>query len=223
MQRELLGLSFARRGHFAFESGMHGDLWLDLDRLFAESARVRPWAGELARRLAPHKPQVICGPQTGGAILARLVADELGVGDCAAERIVPSAAGGLPPVVERASSAARPAAPTTRGMPAVAYHIPAADRARLGGRRVAVVDDAINAGYAVGAVLGELRTCGAVPVALGALLVLNDGAASLAGRHGLLLVSLVEISAGLWPPADCPLCRGGVPLEWGVSRPGGRA
>jgi hypothetical protein len=33
--------SRAERGHFRYESGHHGDLWLDLDGLLADAGRAR--------------------------------------------------------------------------------------------------------------------------------------------------------------------------------------
>jgi hypothetical protein len=42
-----------RRGHFALESGHHGELWLELESLFVWPSRTARFAGELARRLAP--------------------------------------------------------------------------------------------------------------------------------------------------------------------------
>lgn len=68
----------ARPGHFAFESGHHGTLWLDLDGLAANPAQLAPLARSLAARLARHEPEVVCGPFSGGAFLAQLVAAELG-------------------------------------------------------------------------------------------------------------------------------------------------
>ena len=57
----------ARRGHFAFPSGFHGDLWLELDVLFAAPREVAPLAAELAARLPD--ADVVCGPMSGGALL----------------------------------------------------------------------------------------------------------------------------------------------------------
>ena len=71
----LLDLAPAHRGHFAYTSGDHGDLWLDLDALFAHPSRLRPYAAELADLLPPC--DVVCGPLTGGAYLAQAVADAL--------------------------------------------------------------------------------------------------------------------------------------------------
>jgi orotate phosphoribosyltransferase len=172
----------ARRGHFRLESGHHGDLWLDLDGLFSRPDAVRGLAARLAGLLAPHRPAVVCGPLTGGGFLAQLVAAELGARCCWAERL----AGGT-------------------------YRIPASLRAGLAGARTAVVDDVINAGSAVRATLAELDGCGAVPVAVGALLLLGPPAP--AAERGLPLHRLDTQAAGLWEPADCPRCAAGEPLE----------
>lgn len=70
LSRNLIAVVAATRGHFVFESGHHGDLWLDLDRLLVDARHVRGWAAELARRAAPSQPEVVCGPLTGGAFVA---------------------------------------------------------------------------------------------------------------------------------------------------------
>lgn len=69
----LLDLIPAHRGHFAYTSGDHGDLWLDLDALFAHPRRLRPYVRAVADLLPPC--DVICGPLTGGAYLAQSMAD----------------------------------------------------------------------------------------------------------------------------------------------------
>ena len=40
--------AFLRRGHFAFESGDHGDAWLELERLFTEPRRLQRAAEALS-------------------------------------------------------------------------------------------------------------------------------------------------------------------------------
>ena len=60
---DLTTLLTASRGHFAFESGHHGPLWLDLDGLFLRPARLRPHVAVLAEMLAPYRASVVCGPQ----------------------------------------------------------------------------------------------------------------------------------------------------------------
>jgi orotate phosphoribosyltransferase len=189
---ELMEALAARRGHFQLESGHHGELWLDLDALFAAPARLAPFVAELAERLSGCGADVVCGPLVGGAFVAQAVAERLGV---------------------EASWTERVATPADGGLYAARYRVPAALRERVRDRSVAVVDDVINAGSATRATIADLRACGARPVALGALLVLGDGAARLAGAEGLVLASVAALANAIWKPADCPLCAAGVALE----------
>jgi orotate phosphoribosyltransferase len=182
----------ARRGHFRLESGHHGELWLDLDGLFARPARLAPFVAELAEQLSVRGADVVCGPLVGGAFVAQAVAERLGI---------------------EASWTERVAAPSGAGLYAARYRVPDALRDRLRGRSVAVVDDVVNAGSATGATIADLRTCDARPVALGALLVLGEGAARLADEEGLALASVGALPNAIWAPADCPLCAAGVALE----------
>ena len=182
----------ARRGHFRLESGHHGELWLDLDALFARPARVAPFVAELADRLSGCGAEVVCGPLVGGGFVAQAVAERLGIEAAWTER-VPAPSGG--------------------GLYAARYRLPEALRDRVRDRSVAVVDDVINAGSATRATIAGLRACDARPVALGALLVLGEGAAELAGAEGLALASVAALANAIWDPADCPLCAAGVVLE----------
>jgi orotate phosphoribosyltransferase len=79
MQEELIDFLAPRRGHFLLESGHHGELWLDLDTLFLRSARLKRFAVELAIRLSGHNIDAVCGPLTGGAFLAQMIACVLDV------------------------------------------------------------------------------------------------------------------------------------------------
>jgi orotate phosphoribosyltransferase len=182
----------ARRGHFRLESGHHGELWLDLDALFARPARLAPFVAALAEQLSGCGADVACGPLVGGAFVAQAVAERLGIEAAWTERV---------------------AAPSGPGLYAARYRVPGALRDRLRGRAVAVVDDVVNAGSATRATIADLRACDARPVALGALLVLGEGAARLAAAEGLALASVAALPNAIWAPDDCPLCAAGVALE----------
>ena len=192
MQDELIKLLAGRRGHFQMESGYHSERWFKLDALFEQPAALRPFVTELARRLAAHRIDAVCGPMTGGAKLAALIAAELNVEYFFTERFEPPGATGLFPVE---------------------YLVPAAHRVAAWGRAVAIVDDAVSAGSAVRGTFVDLVACGARPVALGALFVFGDAAARFARDNGLALEGVAQLSFGLWPPAECPLCKAGVVVE----------
>jgi orotate phosphoribosyltransferase len=175
---DLFDLVPARRGHFAYESGHHGDLWLDLDTLFLRPRRLLPYVEELASQLALHGLEVVCGPLVGGAFVAHAVASELDVAFCYS-----SHRGG-------------------------SYRIPAAFAPALADRRVAVVDDAINAGSAVLGTAAAIRGLGGRLSVVGALLILGETPAVDAPVE-----HLAALPNALWTVTDCPLCHAGAPLD----------
>lgn len=191
---QLVRLVNPRHGHFVLESGHHGDLWLELDRLFVEPRVMARFAHELAERLGAFAVDAVCGPLTGGAFLAQAVALELGCSFLYTER------------TERRVAAGRP------GERRMAYRLPAGLADQAADRRVVVVDDAINAGHAVRGSLAVLRSIGARPVALGALIVTGAASAGPAMFADLPLRSIATVPGGLWPAEACPLCATGVPL-----------
>ena len=197
-RRELERLLPGRRGHFRLESGHHGGLWLDLELLCFRPAEVQPLAERLAGVLSRHSVEVICGPLVEGAFVALMVAGALGLPFAYTEA--------------RVSSRAEPLFP-------VDYLVPPALRSRLRGRRVAVVNDVINAGSAVRGTLRSLRDCGAEPVAVATLAVLGSSAARLAAEAGVALETLATLPNQIWAPAECPLCAQRVPLSDSLGGP----
>ena len=177
----------ATRGHFHYESGHHGDLWLDLDLLFLDAARMCGWAVALAGRAAGLGAEIVCGPLTGGAFLAQSMAAELECDFVYAERVLEDGA--------------------------VQYRIPAPLAATLAGRRVLVADDAINAGAALGLTLAELSRHGALPAGIACLLTLGEAAGRIAAAQDVPLLALAALRRGMWLPRDCPLCAAGLPLQ----------
>lgn len=182
---ELVTMMAPRRGHYLLESGHHGDLWLDLDALFVRPNMLRPFVDVLARRLSGYGIEAACGPLTGGAFVAQMVAQYLGIDFHFTERPSTAYAGGY----------------RLAGRPAVA------------GKRIAVVDDVVNAGSAVDATLRELRARDARPAALGALLALGARAEGLAADEAIPLENVAWMDNTIWAPGDCPMCASGAPLE----------
>lgn len=174
------------------ESGYHSAAWFELDTLFDHPDELSPFVTELARRLASHSVDSVCGPMTGGAKLARLIARELRIDCFEAERLE---------------------TPGATGMFPVKYEIPKTQRQKARGRSVAIVDDAISAGSAVRGTYADLLACSARPVALGALVVFGDAALQFAADQGLALEVMQRMSLPMWGPAECPLCRASVAID----------
>lgn len=173
-----------RRGHFRLASGHHGDLWLDLDVLSRRPAALAPFVTALAERLDRHRVDVVCGPLTGGAFLAQLIARELDV----------------------AFTYTEPIAPTC-------YRLPSGLHEDVTDKRIALVDDVINAGSAVRGTYRTVVAHGGRPVVVGALLVLGSAAAAFAAEVSMPLERLAHRPSTLWEPEHCPLCASGLPLN----------
>ena len=165
------GAAVATRGHFRYESGHHGDLWLDLDLLLIDARAVHGWSAALAQQVAACRPEVVCGPLSGGAFVAQALAAALGAAFAFAERRL----------IEGS----------------VAYRIPDGLRARVAGRRVVLADDAVNAGSALLATLADARRCGAELAGFASLITLGDAVATLAARHRVPFVHLIALGSSL--------------------------
>jgi orotate phosphoribosyltransferase len=185
-------LTAGRRGHFQLESGHHSELWFDLDALFAVPSRITPFVRQLTESLRAYNVAAVCGPLLGGAFLAQLVAHALGVEFCFTERVLPEDATGL----YQAN-----------------YLLPHAYRARVRGRRIAMVDDVMSAGSALRGTFTELQTHGAIPVVAGALLVLGNTGADFFAEKQVAVEAVVREDYSIWLPSECPLCAGGASLE----------
>jgi orotate phosphoribosyltransferase len=99
------------------------------------------------------------------------------------------------------------------GLFPVSYPIPKSLVPKLRGKRVAIVNDVINAGSAVRGTLVSLKECGARPVAIGTLAVYGGAASDLAATHDVALEALASFPSRIWEPSACPLCAEGVPLN----------
>ncbi len=101
----------------------------------------------------------------------------------------------------------------------VEYRLPPVLRARLRGKRVAIVNDVISAGSAVRGTFEDLQSCGAKTVAVAALAVLGSSAAAFTSLNNLALESLRTFPFTLWTPSECPLCQAGVAVQETVANP----
>ena len=191
-QARFLKLLHARQGHFRLESGHHGNLWLDLDLLFLHPKAIDPFVIELARKLSPFGVDSICGPMIGGALIAQNIALALGVDFLYTERVIPQ---------------------NQDSLYSAAYRLPHHLRALVNGRKVAIVDDVINAGSAVRGTLADLESMGARPIGIGALLVLGETGRNYFAERGLSVQCISHLPNEIWAPENCPLCSSQIPLD----------
>jgi len=87
------------------------------------------------------------------------------------------------------------------------------------GERVLVVEDVVTTGGSAREVLALLRSLGANPVHMGA--VLNRSGGNPFEVEGLELATLAAAEVKVWQPDECPLCAEGTQAIKPGSRPGG--
>ena len=182
----------SRSGHFKTESGHHTDSWMDLATLCRRPRSVQPLAVRLASRLRAYQLDAVCGPLNEGAFIALMVAAELGCDFTYAERL---------------------ADPISDGLFPVSYSLPLPLRPFVAQKRVAIVNDVISAGSAIRGAFADLSAVGGQVVVIASLLVLGDSITVFGAERGVPIESLARSPYRLWTPADCPLCKRGVPLE----------
>jgi orotate phosphoribosyltransferase len=181
--------SILRDDHFVYISGDHGSGWVDKDAIFVDLARVRTLGELLAAAVRDLKPDYLCGPATGGLIVAQWTAAALGLPAVFADHDTTKTAGEL-----RGRFVLR------RGY----------DRL-VAGRRVLVVDDVVNSGHSIRETIGALRAAGGEVV--GAAALVHRGNVDCAGLDAPEYRYLLEHDIPEWPAEDCPLCKAGVPIN----------
>jgi orotate phosphoribosyltransferase len=192
--------------HFVYVSDEHGDGWIDKDAVYPHTERSAELGRLLATATEELGPEVVCGPATGGLIVAQWTAHALGA----------LAAFGEHPRGFHEGDA-RP------------FELKRHFERVVAGRRVLVVDDVVNTGYSLRGTIAAVRAAGGEVVGVGA--VVNRGVATAGTLGASAFVFLLEHPLASWPAAECPLCRQGVPVnvdyahgrEFVVRSPGGQA
>jgi orotate phosphoribosyltransferase len=172
--------------HFVYISGQHGSGWIDKDRVYPHTDLTATLGRLVAEAVADRGIEVVCGPATGGLILAQWTAHALGALAVFGEHGEP--VGDTRPFVVK------------RGY----EHL-------VEGRRVLVVDDVVNTGFSIRGTIDAVRSHGGEVREAAA--IVNRGAL-LAGAIGIdELIAITDIRLDSWPREDCPLCAQGVPVN----------
>jgi orotate phosphoribosyltransferase len=179
--------------HFVYDSGQHGSGWIDKDVIDEHTDRVERLCALLAEVTRDLRPEVVCGPATGGLVVAQWTAHALGALASFAEHD------------PQAQPAGPGAAVPDRFVLRRGY-----DRL-VAGKRVLVVDDVINTGLSVRQTVSAVQAAGGQVVGAGALISRGNATAADLGVQDARC--LLEQRIPSWPAAGCALCRAGVPIN----------
>jgi orotate phosphoribosyltransferase len=175
-------------GHFAYVSGEHGSGWIDKDAVYVHTERTSELGRLLAEAWAGLGAEVVCGPATGGLIMAQWTAHHLGALAVFGEHPKGFHEGDARPfALQRHYERVVPR------------------------RRVLVVDDVVNTGYSLRGTAAAVRDAGGEVVGAGA--VVNRGGATAAALGVPELRYLLDHPLDSWPADECPLCRDGAPVN----------
>jgi orotate phosphoribosyltransferase len=172
--------------HFVYISGDHGSGWVAKDVIFVDLARVRRLAQLLAGVVGRFQAEILCGPATGGLIVAQWTAFELGLPAVFAEH---------DPAHKRSEIRGR-------------FGLHRGFDQLVRGKRVLVVDDVVNTGLSVRQTVDTVRGDGGNVVAAACLV--HRGNVDAAGIGVPEYDYLLEYDIPSWPAAECPLCKAGV-------------
>jgi orotate phosphoribosyltransferase len=175
--------------HFVYISGDHGSGWIDKDAIYPHTKRIETLCRDLARLVGTLQLDVICGPATGGLIMAEWMAHELGCLATFTEHDTTIAPGEL-----RGRFVLR------RGYDRLVH-----------GKRVLIVDDIVNQGHSLRQTAEAVRQAGADVV--GAATLVTRGNVNAASLGVDPFIALLEYKIPAWSADRCHLCEAGVPVN----------
>jgi orotate phosphoribosyltransferase len=83
------------KDHFVYLSGDHGSGWIDKDAIYPHTERIERPCRDMANVVRDWGAEAVCGPATGGLIIAEWTAHELGALSVFAEHDPTPRAGAL--------------------------------------------------------------------------------------------------------------------------------
>jgi orotate phosphoribosyltransferase len=178
--------------HFVYISGDHGSGWIDKDAIFPHTERIEQLATALAELMADRRVDVVCGPATGGLVLAQWMGHRLKALAVFSEHDLEEQAEGR--------RAMRPPLVLRRGYDKL-----------VAGRRVVVVDDIVNTGHSIRQTIEAVRAAGGEVVAAASLVTRGNVAGHALGVDRFEY--LLEYKIAAWPEAACMLCKEGRPIN----------
>lgn len=178
-------------GHFKLSSERHSTQYIVKERIFKDPFLSRDIVSRLARQFtALCSPEIIVGPETGGAKLAKLVAEEMS-----------------DPEASPASN--MPWISLAKSEDGGGFYLTEEAKVLVSGRRLVLVDDVINTGGTLERANNALQEAGGEVVAV--LTIIQRGVAPINFNGGIIFASLISFEVLDYDPNDkdnpCPSCE----------------
>lgn len=175
-----------RAGHFLLSSGLHSATYFEKFRILENPDLVTYFCKRIVDHFIGHKISIVCGPTTGGIIIAYEVARQLNV-KCIFAETAPLPQKGR--VIRRG------------------FTINSQDR-------VLVVDDILTTGGSINDTLTALNAYPATVVGIGVFIDRKTVPITFSwNNQALELFACYQIPVENYQPETCPLCKMNIPIE----------
>ncbi len=182
--------------HVVYTSGKHGSAYVNKDAIYPHTTETSRLCGLIAHMFMSDRVEVVIAPAVGGCILSNRVAEHLtmwgkewGVNEVFG---VYADKDGEDFVIKRGYDKL------------------------VRGKRVLVVEDVLTTGGSVKKVVKATRIAGGHVVGVGALC--NRGDITSEDVDVPRLEALINVKLDSWDESNCPLCKGGVPINTDVGK-----
>jgi orotate phosphoribosyltransferase len=184
--------AFISGGHFEYTSGKHGDTYINKDAIYPHAELVSEICRVIAEEYKNDQVEAVIAPAAGGIVLSQWVSHWLA--ELTSQKVLACYADKRP-----------------KG----GFIIKRGYDKLIAGKNTLILEDIINTGGSVKAVVSESNSAGAQVVGLGC--IWNRGGVLPSELGAARLYSLVDIRLNVSNPGQCELCKQKIPLRKGIS------
>lgn len=182
-----------RGRHFVYTSGKHGDTYFNKDAIFMHTELTFKMCDEIAKHFAGSYIDVVIGPVAGGAVMSQWVAYHLSQRE--GREILALYADKAKAYSDRAPQ----------------FIIKRGYDKQVSGKRVLIVDDVLNQGSSIRALVQVVQACGGTVIGVGCLLNRYSHTAKTLGVPQLY--SVIKLDLHIMSATACKLCKEGTPIN----------
>lgn len=180
-------------GHFIYTSGMHGSVYINKDAIYPHTELISAMCRQIAEHFADGGIEVVIGPAVGGVVLSQWVAHHLSE------------------ITDREVLAAYADKRASGG-----FIVRRGYEKLIRDRKVLLVDDIINQGVSVRAMISAIKDRGGEVEQVACLV--NRGGKKAAEFEVSEIYALLNIKLDIYAAADCQLCAHKMPINTNLGK-----
>ncbi len=185
--------AYQDQGHFIYTSGTHGSVYINKDAIYPHTELISVMCRQIAEHFVENGVEVVIGPAIGGVVLSQWVAHHLS--DITGREVLSAYADKL----SKGGFIVR------RGYDKL-----------INGKQVLLVDDIINQGTSVQAMVKAAGDRGGEIKQVACLV--NRGGKKAAEFGVSEIYALLNIKLDIYTSSDCPLCARKIPINTNLGK-----